>query len=254
MWEVANHWNATTKRFLERGHFPSVEAWRFCESFLNESLNISCWIKWNVIWTPFWALFEMDKSCVPVAKLALSDKKYSHCNFHCWVLPGIGLFHQQFLKTSFDFRSMWQLRIWYLDTDALSATNELIFNMLLRAWMHGEKKSELQKGNLKRFSIIHVADSQFLVPNQIFLWKNTPLSSISISKTSKVSTGYMASSTKKCDSHATSSFCVAFGSFGFFLTSTFPPLKHHPPCIGAFGKTSRNPLSAAVFFESTPSA
>ena len=56
-------------------------------------------------------------------------------------------------------------------------------------------------------------------------------------------------SSKKCDNHETSSFCVAFGSFCFFLTSTFPALKHHQPCtllqsasqlqlsIGAFGKT-----------------
>ena len=37
-------------------------------------------------------------------------------------------------------------------------------------------------------------------------------------------------SSKKCNDHETSSFCVAFGSFGFFLTSTFPALKHHQPC------------------------
>ena len=42
--------------------------------------------------------------------------------------------------------------------------------------------------------------------------------------------GHMASFTKKCDDHETSSFCVAFGSFGFFLTSTFLPVKHHQPC------------------------
>ena len=65
--------------------------------------------------------------------------------------------------------------------------------------------------------------------------------------------GHMASSTKKCD-HETSSFCVAFGSLGFFLTSTFPALKHHQPCIllqsasqlqlsiGAFGKTKLQKL------------
>ena len=65
--------------------------------------------------------------------------------------------------------------------------------------------------------------------------------------------GHMASSTKKCD-HETSSFCVAFGSLGFFLTSTFPALKHHQPCIllqsasqlqlsiGAFGKTKLQEL------------
>ena len=79
--------------------------------------------KWNVIWTPFWTFFEMDKSCVPVTKLAVSEKKCWHCgqstyciwfcsdNFCCWVLPGKGAFHQQFLKTLFDFGSMWQLRI-----------------------------------------------------------------------------------------------------------------------------------------------
>ena len=75
-------------------------------------------LKWNVIWTLLWTFFEMDKSCVPVAELALSGKKYSHCgqstyciwfcsdNFCCSVLPGKGLFHQQFLKTIFDFGSM----------------------------------------------------------------------------------------------------------------------------------------------------
>ena len=31
--------------------------------------------KWNVIWTPFWTFLEMDKSCVPVATLAVSEKK-----------------------------------------------------------------------------------------------------------------------------------------------------------------------------------
>ena len=45
--------------------------------------------------------------------------------------------------------------------------------------------------------------------------------------------GHMASFTKKCDDHETSSFCVAFGSFGFFLTSTFLPVKHHQPCTVA---------------------
>ena len=65
--------------------------------------------------------------------------------------------------------------------------------------------------------------------------------------------GHMASSTKKCD-HETSSFCVVFGSLGFFLTSTFPALKHHQACIllqsasqlqlsiGAFGKTKLQKL------------
>ena len=36
-------------------------------------------LKWNVIWTLLWTFFEMDKSCVPVAELALSGKKYSQC-------------------------------------------------------------------------------------------------------------------------------------------------------------------------------
>ena len=73
--------------------------------------------------------------------------------------------------------------------------------------------------------------------------------------------GHMASSTKKCD-HETSSFCVAFGSLGFFLTSTFPALKHHQPCIllqsasqlqlsiGAFGTTKLQKLLVRVL-EST---
>ena len=57
----------------------------------------------------------------------------------------------------------------------------------------------------------------------------------------------------------TSSFCVAFGSLGFFLTSTFPALKHHQPCIllqsasqlqlsiCAFGKTKLQKLLVCVF-------
>ena len=61
-------------------------------------------------------------------------------------------------------------------------------------------------------------------------------------------------SSKKCDNHETSSFCVAFGSFCFFFKSTFPALKHHQPCtllqsasqlqlsIGAFGKTKLQKL------------
>ena len=61
--------------------------------------------------------------------------------------------------------------------------------------------------------------------------------------------GHMASSTNRCDDYETSSFCVAFGSLGFFLTSTFPALKHHQACTllqsasqlqlntRAFGKT-----------------
>ena len=78
---------------------------------------------------------------------------------------------------------------------------------------------------------------------------------------------------QKCD-HETSSFCVAFGSLGFFLTSTFPALKHHQACtrlqsawqlqlsIGAFGKTKLQKLLdpktlyesilSSFFFESTP--
>ena len=69
--------------------------------------------------------------------------------------------------------------------------------------------------------------------------------------------GHMASSTKKCD-HETSSFCVVFGSLVVFLTSTFPALKHHQPCIllqsasqlqlsiGAFGTTKLQELLVCV--------
>ena len=81
---------------------------------------------------------------------------------------------------------------------------------------------------------------------------------------------------QKCDDYETFSFCVAFGRFGFFLTSTFPALKHHQPCtllqsashlqlsIGAFAKTKPQKLldptnlyesvfCSVCFFESTPS-
>ena len=63
---------------------------------------------------------------------------------------------------------------------------------------------------------------------------------------------------QKCDSRTTSSFCVAFGRFGSFLTSTFPALKHHQPCTllqsasqlqlstGAFGKTKLQTLLVHV--------
>ena len=120
--------------------------------------------KWNVIWTPFWTLLELDKSCVPVTKLAVSEKKCWHCgqstyciwfcsdNFCCWVLPGKGAFHQQFLKTLFDFGSMWQLRI-----DASTGEERTFFQ-------HACRGMDMR--------IIHVAASQFLVPNQIVLRKN----------------------------------------------------------------------------------
>ena len=135
----------------------------------------------NTIWT----FFKME-SCVPVAKLAVCEKKYWHCgqstyciwfcsdNFHCWVfLPCMGLFHQQFLKTIFAFSNMWQLRIWYLDINVLFVPNELFFNMLLRAWMHG-KKSELHKYNLKRFSYMWQTPS-FSFPIRFCYKKNTLL-------------------------------------------------------------------------------
>ena len=117
--------------------------------------------KWNAIWTLLFRFFEMDKSCVPVAKLALSQKKHWHCwqstyciwfcseNFHCWVLPGMGLFRQHFLKTIFDFDNMWQPRIWYLDTDALGV-NELVssfFSMLLRSSTSMDARQFLQLWN-----------------------------------------------------------------------------------------------------------
>ena len=67
--------------------------------------------------------------------------------------------------------------------------------------------------------------------------------------------GHMASSTKNATITSHLQFLnVAFGRFGFFLTSTFPALKHHQPCtllqsashlqlsIGAFGKTKLQKL------------
>ena len=118
--------------------------------------------------TPFCTFFEMGK-------------KYRHCrqstyciwfcsdSFHCWVLPGMGLFHQQFFKTIFAFGNMWQLRIWILDLDVFRAKNELSLNMHFSAWMHGEKFRSAQR-QLETF-FIHVAASQFLVPSQSLLPK-----------------------------------------------------------------------------------
>ena len=55
---------------------------------------------------------------VKIKVLALLAKFYCmlFCrdNFHCWVLPRMGLFHQQFVKTIFGFGSMWQLKISHL--------------------------------------------------------------------------------------------------------------------------------------------
>ena len=60
----------------------------------------------------------MDKSCVPVAKLAVTEKStdiagkvpaafgFAVIISAVLVLPGKGLFHQQFLKTIFDFGRM----------------------------------------------------------------------------------------------------------------------------------------------------
>ena len=229
--------------------------------------------------------FEHSSKCTNLVFQLLNspsvEKTYSHCrqstyciwfcsdNFHCWVfLPGMGLFNQQFLKTTFAFSNMWQLRIWYLDIDVLLATNELFFNMLLRAWMHGEKNWTAQRQLETLF--IHAAASQSLVPNQIVLRKKHPV------EFHFKDIGRMSSSTKKCDDDETSSFCVAFGGFCSFLKSTFLPLKHHQPCtllqsashlqlsIGAFAKTKPQKLldptnlyesvfCSVCFFESTPS-
>ena len=54
----------------------------------------------------------------PEKALKLWTKYLLHLIFNWWFpLLGLarGLFHQQFLQTTFDFGNMWQLRIWYLD-------------------------------------------------------------------------------------------------------------------------------------------
>ena len=58
-----------------------------------------------------------------------------------------------------------------LDIDVLLATNEL-FKMLLRVWMHGEK---------------HWTALQFLVPNQSFLWNDTPCKGVGLGELSPCS-------------------------------------------------------------------
>ena len=88
----------------------------------------------------------------------------------------------------------------------------------------------------------------FLYTGQIpKLWPDSGRSLIWVSKI--LATWHLPP--QECDSHATSSFCVAFGSSGFFWRSTFPALKHHQPCtplqsasqlqlnIGAFGKLQK---------------
>ena len=97
--------------------------------------------------------FEIDKSCVRVAKLAVSEEKvltlrtkYPLYLVFAVIISTVGSYQtrvllQQFLKTTFDFSSMWQLWIYNLDIDALLATNWRFFSMLLRVWMHEEKHS-----------------------------------------------------------------------------------------------------------------
>ena len=102
-----------------------------------------------------------------------------------WVSPGMGLFHQQFFKTIFGFGSMWQLRISHLNFDVFLATNELVFNMLLRVWMLEEKHWTTQRQLETLF--IHVAASQFLVPNQSFLWNDTPCKGVGLGELSPCS-------------------------------------------------------------------
>ena len=110
---------------------------------------------------PHFLTCRQRKTCFQVAKLAVREIKSTAIvdSFHCWVLPGMGLFHLQFLKTIFDFGSRWQLRRWYLDIDDLHATNDLFFNINFRAQRQLETL------------FIHMSASHSLVPNQIFLRK-----------------------------------------------------------------------------------
>ena len=97
----------------------------------------------------------------------------------------MGLFHQQFFKTIFGFGSMWQLRISHLNFDVFLATNELVFNMLLRVWMLEEKHWTTQRQLETLF--IHVAASQFLVPKKSFLWNDTPCKGVGLGELSPCS-------------------------------------------------------------------
>ena len=114
--------------------------------------------KWNVIWTLFWTFFEMDKSCLPVAELALSGKKHSHCgqSTYCiwflqwqfpWVLPGMGLFHQHFLQNSFEHVAASDM----IFIDILRATSELF-----SIWMHWTAQRQLER----LFIHVHTCGSQ----------------------------------------------------------------------------------------------
>ena len=171
----------------------SIEAWRVCESLLCESLNkngmlFEHYFEHSLKWTNLVSQL-LNLPSVKIRVLALLAKFYCiwFCsdNLHCWVLPGMGLFHQQFFKTIFGFGSMWQLRISHLDFDVLLATNELVFNMLLRVWMLEEKHWTAQR-QLKTL-YIHVAASQFLVPNQSFLWNDTPCKGVGLGELSPCS-------------------------------------------------------------------
>ena len=164
-------------RVCEGGRFTSVEAWRVCQSLLNESLNANGmlfepYFEHSLKWTNL--VFQLLNS-PSVKKKYWSCGQSTYClwfcsdNLHCWVLPGMGLCHQQFFKTIFGFGNMWQLRIWYVDIDGLRATNELVFNMLLRVCMLEEKHWTAQRQLETLF--INVAASHSLVPNQIFLRK-----------------------------------------------------------------------------------
>ena len=133
--------------------FRPKKTWVFQESNFSKGLptlfqtNLDCSHgSKKKVWN--WTFFEMDKSYVPVSKLALSEEKYWHSgqstyciwfcndNFHCWVLPSKNLFHQQFLKTIFDFGKMWQLRIWYLDIDTFKSMDarRKILNCTKATW------------------------------------------------------------------------------------------------------------------------
>ena len=105
---------------LDEGRpFTSVEAWRVCESLSNESSNAN-----GMLFEPYFEhSFEIDKSCVRVAKLAVSEEKvltlrtkYPLYLVLAVIISTVGSYQtrvllQQFLKTTFDFSSMWQLWI-----------------------------------------------------------------------------------------------------------------------------------------------
>ena len=130
-WKFRSFKNTNFKALLNRrfgrticegGHFTCVEAWRVCESpferiferklecYLNPILNIPS--KWTKILCATCESRRQRRKSIDFVGEVPTVFGLCRDNFHCWVLPGTGLFHQ-FFKTIFGFGSMWQLQDHY---------------------------------------------------------------------------------------------------------------------------------------------